>query len=250
MRSALPERSTNRVPLPERTPGHRWGRVSLLVVLVLALVTGPPGWAEAVGPPGWVEAVGRPAWTAAIGSVPGRPAPTGTWVWPLERLDVARPFRPPAVRWGPGHRGVDLRAAVGSEVRAVGAGEVGFAGMVAGRGVVTVRHGRLRTTYEPVDATVHPGQRVAAGSVIGRLSTTAVPGAGHCPPASCLHLGLIAGRGTYLDPMSLFRPVQVRLLPRRGWPIGSRAGPRELWPDGPAVLAGLFGPAVVDHAHG
>jgi len=231
--------------------------VSLLAVLLLALVTGPPGWAEASGRPGWAEAVASvPGRAEAVASVPRRPAPSGIWVWPLERLDVVRPFRPPAVRWGPGHRGVDLRAAVGSDVRAVGAGEVVFAGMVAGRGVVTVRHGSLRTTYEPVDAAVHPGQRIAAGSVIGRLSETAVSRAGHCPPSACLHLGLIAGSATYLDPMSLFRPVQVRLLPRRGWPIGSRArptgsraAPRELWPYGRGVLAGLRGPAEVDHAH-
>ena len=88
-----------------------------------------------------------------------------------------------------------------------------FAGRVAGRGVITVTHGSLRTTYEPVDPVVSRGDRVSAGSLIGSLSAV-----GHCVPDSCLHLGLLSG-STYLDPMSLFRPVQVRLFPLQSDPV-------------------------------
>jgi murein DD-endopeptidase MepM/ murein hydrolase activator NlpD len=96
-------------------------------------------------------------------------------------------------------------------VLAAGDGVVVFAGMVAGRPVVSIDHADgLRTTYEPVDPSVAAGQRVARGSRIGALA------AGHagCPREACLHWGLRRGE-TYLDPMLLFRAVQVRLLPLR-----------------------------------
>ena len=80
---------------------------------------------------------------------------------------------------------------------AAGDGVVVFAGMVAGRPVVSIDHaGGLRTTYEPVDPSVGAGQRVARGSPIGTLL------AGHagCPVEACLHWGLRRGE-TYLDPL-------------------------------------------------
>jgi murein DD-endopeptidase MepM/ murein hydrolase activator NlpD len=122
---------------------------------------------------------------------------------------VTRAFEPPAGPFGPGHRGVDLAAAAGAPVLAAGDGLVAFAGMVAGRPVVSIDHpGGLRTTYEPVDPTVAAGQAVARGSPIGTLL------AGHpgCPAAACLHWGVRRGE-TYLDPLALLRAVRVRLLP-------------------------------------
>lgn len=119
-------------------------------------------------------------------------------------------FRAPASRYGAGHRGVDLAAAVGSVVHSAGAGVVTHAGLVAGRGTVTVQHaGGLRTTYEPVTETVRTGQGVAAGQPIGTLQ------AGHasCLPASCLHWGARLPDDSYLDPMGLINGLQVRLLP-------------------------------------
>ncbi|MEA5116562.1 MAG: M23 family metallopeptidase [Propionicimonas sp.] len=120
---------------------------------------------------------------------------------------LARGFDPPAERWLAGHRGVDLRAAPGARVRAAMAGRVGFVGLVAGKPVVTVLHGRLRTTYEPVVASVAEGQSVSVGEAIGRLAE------GHaCPGGWCLHWGLKQG-DTYLDPMLLIRRPEVQLLP-------------------------------------
>jgi murein DD-endopeptidase MepM/ murein hydrolase activator NlpD len=136
------------------------------------------------------------------------PAPGGTWVWPLDGpRTVARAFDPPATAYGPGHRGADLPGRPGQEVRAAGAGRISYAGLLAGRGVVVVVHGVLRTTYEPVTATVQVGQQVGAGEVIGHLD------AGHagCPRA-CLHWGLLQGE-VYLDPVRLVRAGPSRLLP-------------------------------------
>ncbi len=148
----------------------------------------------------------------APGAAPtARPAAGVTWTAPVEGpVAVLDRFDPPARRWLPGHRGVDLAAAVGDAVRAAGPGTVTWAAPVAGRGVVVVRHpdGR-RTTYEPVDPAVGVGDVVAAGDALGRLA----PGAGHCGGVlSCLHWGLRRG-DDYLDPMLLLRRGRPVLLP-------------------------------------
>jgi murein DD-endopeptidase MepM/ murein hydrolase activator NlpD len=130
------------------------------------------------------------------------------WQPPVTPVDVVGRFRPPAERWLPGHRGVDLRTAPGQRVRAAGDGRVAFAGTLAGRGVVSVDHGALRTTYEPVDAQVVVGERVRAGETLGTVGT----GTGHCGSGSCVHLGLRRGR-EYLDPLLLLSRVSARLRP-------------------------------------
>jgi murein DD-endopeptidase MepM/ murein hydrolase activator NlpD len=120
---------------------------------------------------------------------------------------VVRGFDPPDQPWLSGHRGVDLLGAVGTEVVAARAGRVVFAGTVAGRGVVVVSHGELRTTYLPVQPLVPVGTQVEAGQTIGRLQ------AGHsCPGGTCVHWGLKRGE-EYLDPLSLLDEGQLRLLP-------------------------------------
>jgi len=146
---------------------------------------------------------------APAAALAGPPRP-GSWVQPVAGADVhvVRGFEPPERRWLPGHRGVDLAASAGSTVRAAGAGVVTHAGTVAGRGVVVVSHGDLRTTYEPVASAVSTGTRVEAGQAIGTLA-----GVGsHCAPKACLHWGLLHG-DTYLDPLGLLRARPVRLLP-------------------------------------
>lgn len=131
-------------------------------------------------------------------------------VWPLRpRPAVVHGFDPPTERWGRGHRGVDLEGRVGQPVRAAVAGQVTFAGRIAGVGTVVVGHGPTRTTYQPVDPTVGRGDRVAAGQRLGQLEWHGT----HCAPAACLHWGLIRGE-QYLDPLSLVDvPRPVRLLP-------------------------------------
>jgi Peptidase family M23 len=162
---------------------------------------------------------------AAAGASPAPPQATRHWVWPLEPVPrVVRAFEPPANRWSPGHRGVDLLGSAGQPVMSIGSGNVRFAGAVAGRGVVVISHGALRSTYEPVTAAVHRGERVRAGQVVGLLQTVQ----SHCPPEVCLHLGLRRGR-VYVDPLSVLGPRQVRLLPLtsadRASSDGEPAGP-------------------------
>ena len=130
------------------------------------------------------------------------------WRPPVTPVTVVHRFDPPAQRWLPGHRGVDLRATPGQGVRAAGDGRVAFVGTLAGRDVITIDHGDLRTTYEPVEAEVALGERVRAGESIGMVGT----GTGHCGSGRCLHLGLRRGR-EYLDPMLLLGRTSARLRP-------------------------------------
>ncbi|MEU5239256.1 murein hydrolase activator EnvC family protein [Streptomyces lydicus] len=168
--------------------------------------------------------------------------------WPVDgqgqsgiRPTVLRGWEPPPAPWAAGHRGVDLSSSVGAPVRSAAPGRVSYAGNVAGRGVLTIelsRSGRppLRTTYEPVRATVHKGQRVTAGQPVGVLQR----GPFHCREP-CLHWGLRRGK-TYLDPLSLLPPSMrnsgpSRLLPVFGIPLPAGGHTRLQLPDPPKSAA-------------
>lgn len=164
-----------------------------------------------------LQAVTAPAAAAQ----PGWP---GDAVWPLTGAPrIVDGFDPPPQRWKAGHRGVDLAGRAGQPVRASAEGVVTFVGMIAGRSVVVVSHGRLRTTYEPVDADIAVGDRVRAGQRIGRLSAAG----GHCDQP-CLHWGLKEG-DTYLDPTLLPTSTdvagadEVRLLPKDAMRVAREA---------------------------
>lgn len=185
----LPHRRRQSIPSPARLGNHGsvrgrpWCRAPVLILLVAAT---------------WV-------------GLPSASSSAATWVAPLpEPLTVTRPFDPPDTPFGSGHRGVDLAGSPGQGIRAAGPGTVVYAGLLAGRGVLSIQHADgLRTTYEPVQATVATGVQVLLGQVIGTLQ------AGHagCPVAACLHWGLKRGE-VYLDPMLLLSQGPVRLLPR------------------------------------
>ena len=142
-------------------------------------------------------------------------ADDGRLWWPLRpgTPPVTRPFDAPTPDWRPGHRGVDLAGSPGQPVYAAGAGTVVFAGVLAGRPLVSVAHpGGLRTSYEPVEATVRPGQLVGSSSALGRLA----PGHPGCPAPACLHWGAMwgpAARAEYVDPLGLLVSTPVRLKP-------------------------------------
>lgn len=142
-----------------------------------------------------------------------QPAPAAAasqWGWPMKSAQLSVGFDRPPQNWLPGHRGVDLVGKSGDQVLAAGNGVVTFAGLVAGKGVVVIKHGSLRTTYEPVSALILVGSRVRVGELIGRLA----PAQSHCATqstVSCLHWGLLRGE-KYLNPLALVKK-QVRLLP-------------------------------------
>lgn len=203
--------------------------VALAVSLVVTGAVGAHGGAGATTTWGAAQAVARaPAATATTPSTPvapvapvapviGSPSPSprsvARWQWPLlPRPPVVRPFRAPRSAWGAGHRGLDLAARAGAPVLAVEAGRVTHAGVVAGRGTVSVRHrDGLLSTYEPVRPGVAVGDDVSAGHPVGVVE----PGAAvHCGSIGCLHLG--ARRGdAYLDPWPLLAGGEIALLPLR-----------------------------------
>lgn len=88
-----------------------------------------------------------------------------------------------------------------------------FAGELAGRPVVSIAHpGGLRTSYEPVRASVRVGRHVDAGAMVGRLE----PGHAGCAVAACLHWGAMwgpASRADYVDPLGLVATTPIRLKP-------------------------------------
>lgn len=196
----------------------------LLSLLAAALVPGG-GWA----PPTAAASAATPR-TAEAARGAGEetlPAPAVEATWPLRpRPRVVARFAPPVATWGAGHRGVDLLGTAGQTVRAAKAGPVLFAGRIAGRGVVVVGHGSVRTTYEPVEASVAVGDQVRAGGRIGRLALFG----SHCFPRACLHWGLREGDG-YLDPLTLVGAGPVRLLP---WLGSVPSASREPLPAGPS----------------
>lgn len=225
------------------------GVSQLLICSVLAAAL-PMGSAVITEPPA------RPQHTVLTSRAGPSQPPEPRFGWPLAGTPaVVRGFHAPAFRYGPGHRGVDLAAVVGAPVLAAGTGTVIFAGMVAGHGVVSVSHeGGLRTTYEPVAATVSAGQRVAKGQQIGTVQ------AGHagCPVVVCLHWGAFRSRAeapnpgeverNYVDPRWLVVRARVRLLPTdrasyRGvasdiWAhLGDHLGERRSAPDAYRSLA-------------
>ena len=158
--------------------------------LVLSGLVGPPAWGDGA------------RWRFPAAGVP----------------QVLRGFAPPRYDWLPGHRGVDLGLVAGQAVRAPADGTVSFAGRIAGQGVVTVSHGDLRSTYEPVEPAVDVGQVVAAGDLLGWLE----PITDHCS-RTCLHWGVLRG-GTYVDPLSLVDLGPPILLPV-GPPVAAPAAP-------------------------
>jgi murein DD-endopeptidase MepM/ murein hydrolase activator NlpD len=199
---------------PLRMTGHRHWIALAAAAIALLGPAATPDTARAQPATGWAAPIGPP-------------------------LTVVRGFDPPPMRWLAGHRGVDLSTHPGAIVRATGAGIITYAGLVAGRAVVVVSHtgpnSGLRTTVEPVNASVVAGQHVAMDEPIGTVAETP----GHCAPAVCLHWGLLRG-DTYLDPLRVGAARRVRLLPLHAaalpapstGPVGS--GPRVSLLVGPA----------------
>ena len=205
-------RASPRSPAPSASwrTAHRAPRRLIAAAAALALCAHLPAAAPAsavgaAGSPGAVEA-------PSAGADAGRRAPRPAYTWPTGGpAAVLEGFDPPAVVWGSGHRGVDLALAAGSPVLAAGDGTVVFAGMVAGRPVVSIDHADgIRTTYEPVEAVVGAGDAVGRGQVIGTLV------AGHrADGVDALHWGARTGPKTYVNPLRLLDPPVIRLKPAR-----------------------------------
>lgn len=163
---------------------------SLLAAILLAVLMG-------------VFAVMLSPGTAASSDEPDVPA----WSWPVTGpRSVVAPYRAPAHRYGAGHRGVDLSAAMGTTVTAPAYGVVAFRGTVVDRQLITIEHdGGLVSTFEPLRSELVVGDLVAEGQAIG-----VVDSGGHTPPGA-IHLGVRLD-GDYINPLLLFGEVPRAVL--------------------------------------
>ena len=171
--------------------------LALPVLLALLVVTATSASSPADAATGLTrQTEGRvPATAAAL-----------SWAWPVHPVRVLVAYVAPAHRYGPGHRGIDLEASGGAEVRTPADGVIAFSGVIAGRGVVTIDHdGGLVTTLEPVDGEVIVGERVESGQRIGTASV-----GGHAAPGT-IHFG-VRQDGEYINPLLLFGALPRAVL--------------------------------------
>jgi murein DD-endopeptidase MepM/ murein hydrolase activator NlpD len=176
-----------RIP-PERDDDHgRMLRLAVLLALATALLS-----------------AGTP--TPAASARTGVDYPQ--WSWPVRgEHTIVRPFVAPETQYSAGHRGIDIAAT--GDVLAPADGVVHFDGIVVDRPVLSITQGGgILSSYEPVVSSLHAGEIVTRGEIIGHLA------AGHCSQV-CLHFG-VRVNGQYVNPMlflgELVRPV---LLPTR-----------------------------------
>lgn len=149
-------------------------------------------------------AAGDDAAAAANGCLAAMAWPVGDAAAPA----VLTPFDAPARPWLAGHRGADLAARAGEEIRAPADGVVSFAGTVAGKQVVSIRHGTRLSTFEPAVTALVPGASVSRG----RPFATVGDAGDHCRGA-CLHWGVRTGEDAYLDPVALAGMHRIALKP-------------------------------------
>ena len=188
---------------------HRPVLVAALLLVLVSPHTGgvPPTVAGAAGDPPTAQPT-----TAALPAA--RASAAAAWEWPLAAPHVVvRPFAAPATRYGAGHRGIDIAATTVSPtvVTAPDDGVVHYAGILFGRGVLSIQHTNgVLTSYEPVTTTLRKGDTVMRGTQIATLDP------GHCAALSpCLHFGVRVD-GEYLSPMNFLGglPRSVLLPPR------------------------------------
>ncbi len=92
---------------------------------------------------------------------------------------------------------MDLDLKSGSLILAPAAGRVAFAGVLADRPVLSLSHGQIRSTYEPVIALVDVGEEVLPGQAIGLLID------GHQPAG--LHWGAKLPGDHYINPLRMLQ---------------------------------------------
>lgn len=129
--------------------------------------------------------------------------------WPVLDPRIEREFEKPAKRWLSGHRGIDLTTQAGTVIVAPQAGIIRFAGKVAEKDVVSMRHSNgVISTFEPATTTLTVGAAVTQGQFIGTVGGAS----DHCT-GQCLHWGLKRGEDDYLDPQRYAGNQKIVLKP-------------------------------------
>lgn len=128
--------------------------------------------------------------------------------WPVLPHVVTRRFKAPKQVWGPGHRGVDIAAIEDTPLFAPASGFISFAGNVAGKSVVSIRHKSLTLTLEPAQTLLPMGTPVVKGMPIGVVKGVS----DHCT-GICVHWGVRKSRKEYRDPQQLASKRKIVLKP-------------------------------------
>jgi hypothetical protein len=155
------------------------------------------------------------------------PAALG-WTWPVQG-SVLRPYSFTAGTdpYAAGkHRGIDVAAAPGTEVRAPTAGTVSFAGSLpqGGRALtIQTADGYSVTLLQLAETLVERGAAVAEGDVVARSGTSADP----LMTEPHVHLGvrLTAAEDGYVDPLGLLPPPPAEPSPPASEPDDGAAAP-------------------------
>ena len=150
------------------------------------------------------------ALVATAGKIPELKKGTGSWEWPLKKVQVTSKF---GLRGKEFHEGIDLHAGIGTPVYAVESGTVLYAGgKIKGYGkMIVIRHPNgLSTVYAHNSrVTVMRGQTVQKGRTIGFTGRT-----GHVRGPH-LHFEIRSGL-TAIDPLQLLPnwPGRITILTR------------------------------------
>lgn len=170
-------------------------------------VTGVARFVAIVGCLTIASGIGIPVFTNPATAAPLNPLAAATVVFSSQRrLQLVPPvpggivdnWRPPSSPYGPGNRGVDLRASVGEPVLSVGNGVVTFAGQVGGRLFVVIDIAGVKITLGFLKSIlVKTGQSVRARDLVAYANGP-------------VHVGARQGT-TYIDPRPFFATKSVRL---------------------------------------
>jgi murein DD-endopeptidase MepM/ murein hydrolase activator NlpD len=109
--------------------------------------------------------------------------------------------------WASVHTGLDFAAPSGTPIRSIGAGVVtsaGFDGRYGNKTVVTLADGTELWYCHQSSVTVHVGQRLRAGQVIGAIGSTGNVTGPHLP------LEVRPGAGDPVDPLAWLRAHGLR----------------------------------------
>ena len=141
-----------------------------------------------------------------------------TWILPFAPdkhglIHLLNPYRQPNSDYSAGHRGVDYRVAIGEQIFAPADGTIAFAGQVANRKLLTIKHNlNLVSELEPVCALSAVGTVVRLGQAIATVCNDLPGYVWHCPD-TCVHFSL-RSNGKYLSPLALIGGLSPsRLLP-------------------------------------
>lgn len=140
------------------------------------------------------------------------PASTSGWDYPVSP-DASKweaVYQASTTEYGPGHRGVDFKLAIGSAISSPVDGEITFQGLVVDRNVITIRNknGYL-ASYEPACSDLEVGDSVSRGDSFTWHCEPLQSYEYHC--GECVHFSIRSQWG-YLSPEFFLNGLRPSVL--------------------------------------